>query len=58
MNTKRELELRERDKSPARRAITAVFIVLFVVICYLLARSMVSHNFSGGGRNNIQSHQH
>jgi hypothetical protein len=50
MNTKRYFESRERRRSPQLRAITVIYIILFTVGCYLLARSMVHHRFSGGGR--------
>jgi hypothetical protein len=57
MNTKRDFKSRERSRSPHLRAITAIFIILFTVMCYLLARSMVHHHFSGGGRNyNLSQH--
>jgi hypothetical protein len=58
MNTKRETDFQERKRSPQVRAVTAIFIILFAVMCFLLARSMARHNFSGGGRDNIQSQHH
>ena len=45
MNTKRDFEDRERRRSPHFRAITAIFIILFTVMCYLLAQSMMRHHF-------------
>jgi hypothetical protein len=55
MNTKRELESQERTRSPQLRTITAIFIILFTVMCYLLVRSMKHHRFLGGGRDYYQS---
>jgi hypothetical protein len=55
MNTKRDLESEERPRSPQFRAITVIFIILFTVMCYLLARSMMHHHFLDGGRFNNQS---
>jgi hypothetical protein len=56
MNMKRDFESRERSRSPQLRAITVIFITLFAVVCYLLARSMMHHHFLDGGRYNNQSH--
>ena len=57
MNTKRDFESRERRRLPQLRATTVIFIILFTVMCYLLARSLVNHHFSGGGRDyNLSRH--
>ncbi|SNS80238.1 hypothetical protein SAMN05421770_102390 [Granulicella rosea] len=55
MNTKGDFEDRERRRSPRFRAITAIFIILFTVMCYLLAQSMMRHHFLDGGRDNNRS---
>ena len=55
MNKKRDFEPRERSRSPQLRAITVMFIILFTVVCYLLARSMRHHHFLDGGRYNNQT---
>jgi len=55
MNTKRDFEDRERRRSPHFRAITAIFIILFTVMCYLLAQSMMRHHFLDGGKYNNRS---
>ena len=55
MNTKRSLE---SDKFPTRPSFgrgTVIFIILFTLMCFLLARVMMQHHFLGGGRNNLQS---
>jgi hypothetical protein len=55
MNRKQGLESQERSRSPQLRAITAIFIILFTMMCYLLVRSMMHHHFLGGGRDYYQS---
>ncbi len=55
MDTKRDFEARERRRSPQSRIVTTIFIVLFTVACYLLARSMMQHHFLDGGRYNNQN---
>ncbi len=58
MNTKLDFEDRERRRSPRFRAITAIFVILFTVIRYLLVQSMMRHHFLDGGRyNNRSQHQ-
>jgi hypothetical protein len=57
MNAKRDIESRERRRSPQLRVITVVFIILFTAMCYLLTRSMVRHHFSGSGKDyNLRQH--
>jgi hypothetical protein len=57
MNTHQDLERRERRRSPQTRAITMIFIILFTVMCYFLAQSMMRHRFTEGARYQKQSHQ-
>jgi hypothetical protein len=52
MDIKRSLETGERSRSFKFSLATVVFILLFTVVCYLLARSMVRDHFTGGGRSN------
>jgi hypothetical protein len=54
MNRKRGFKSPETPRTPQVRAVTAIFIILLTVTCYILARSMRQHHFTRGGRYNNQ----
>jgi hypothetical protein len=54
MDRKRGSNSPETPRTVQARAVTAIFIILLTVMCYLLARSMREHHFSRGGRYNNQ----
>jgi hypothetical protein len=54
MDMKRGSKPPETPRTPQARAVTAIFIILLTIMCYLLARSMRQHHFSRGGRYNNQ----
>ena len=55
MDSKRDVAMRENPSSFRLTTARVIFIVLFTVVCYLLARSMMHHHFMDGGRYNNQT---
>jgi len=55
MNSNRSIEKRERAGSSKLTAAKFIFITIFTVLCYLLARSMMNHHFMDGGRYHNQT---